>query len=146
MSADARRRRGFTLVELLVVIGIIAVLVGILLPALQKARRAANGVKCSSNMRQIASAMLLYINTNKGKFPITSANGGVSAVYPQGVYWANDLVKQKYIAAPNAYKPDGSRDPAQTSVFNCPEGRFDEVTAGADPPYPASGINDGWTT
>lgn len=66
-------RNAFTLVELLVVIGIIAVLVGILLPALNKAHRAAATVQCASNMRQISAAMLQYIQTNKGKFPPSGA-------------------------------------------------------------------------
>ena len=63
------RRIGFTLVELLVVIGIIAVLVGILLPALNKARESARQVNCLSNMKQIATATLMFANEHKGWMP-----------------------------------------------------------------------------
>jgi prepilin-type N-terminal cleavage/methylation domain-containing protein len=60
------RRWGFTLVELLVVIGIISVLISMLLPALTKARSAANSAVCKSNLRQIGTFLVIYLNDNKG--------------------------------------------------------------------------------
>src|SRR5260221_11685214 len=74
----ARPRRAFTLVELLVVIGIIALLISILLPSLNRARETANRVKCASNLRQIGQAMLLYAGENKGNYPRTYYQPGVA--------------------------------------------------------------------
>ncbi len=68
-------RRGFTLVELLVVIGIIALLISILLPSLNKAREQGNRVACLSNLRQLGGAMIMYTNENKGWFPRAAASG-----------------------------------------------------------------------
>lgn len=70
------RRNGFTLVELLVVIGIIALLISVLLPALNRARAAAMQTQCLSNMRQIGLALQMYANENKGSLPPASTTPG----------------------------------------------------------------------
>jgi prepilin-type processing-associated H-X9-DG protein/prepilin-type N-terminal cleavage/methylation domain-containing protein len=133
---------GFTLVELLVVIGIIGLLISILLPALQKVRAQAMQVKCASNMKMLLTSWQMYISENKQMTPVfppvgyyfngntgspfgrsvayymdPAANGRGVIDYQHGAFW-------KYLRTglrinPNAQSSD-SPDPVLYGVMNCP--------------------------
>jgi len=127
MSRPKSRRNGFTLVELLVVIGIIALLIGILLPALQKARESANTAACLSNMHQIGLACLNYSTDYKSVMVPggwIGSTGSVSNATPTDT-WATILVFGKYLPRPSTMTLPGDTSTGDLnthSAFYCPTG------------------------
>lgn len=126
MKINKQGRHGFTLVELLVVIGIIAVLISILLPALGAARRSANTTKCLAALKQIGMAFKLYEDETKGWWPIAVYNPGGSA--PQQRW--QDMIS-KYLQKQTAQNYDDISQYRRSSVlWGCPEytraAEFDE--------------------
>src|SRR5690606_39866058 len=90
-------RKGFALIELLVVVGLIAVLIGILAPALAAARRSARSVQCLSQMRQIGLATTLYAQDSHDHLPRSSHSALAHGVMPWGYALCPYLGRGRYI-------------------------------------------------
>lgn len=125
-----RRKHAFTLVELLVVIGIIALLISILLPSLSKAQRQARVVVCQSNLRQLGMASLNYQNDWKGYLPhgwnLTAGGGGDNTVKLTMARLA------PYLGFKAGWQPPGQRN---GNIFSCPEQPQGNGSTGDFPSY-----------
>lgn len=96
-----KKTNKFSLIELLITIAIIAVLAGILLPALNKARDTAYSASCISNLKQLGTGMEMYVGDNEDFYPLQSySDPNAEKDHDRTVYWGGTLATGKYITAP----------------------------------------------
>src|SRR2546428_5011049 len=93
VRADRACRSGFTLIELLVVIAIIAILAGLLLPALAKAKAKGAQAYCMNNLKQLGYGMMMYIGDNLDTFPGTASRNTYGFHNEDWIYWRTNTAK-----------------------------------------------------
>jgi prepilin-type N-terminal cleavage/methylation domain-containing protein len=112
--SQKRIRAAFTLVELLVVIGIIALLISILLPAISRAREQSNRTQCLVNLRSLGQAMVLYANQYRDRLPNTNPPSTPSDY--AGTNYVLIALNRDFVRAPSVFHCPSDSDPVQTSI------------------------------
>ncbi len=128
--AITRSRYGFTLVELLVVISIVALLISILLPALSAARKGAWLVKCLSNQRQIGLAMFMYLDENETYYPSMDTlqsepwRWAGPMIFDMAIPGATNRPLNKYLGIRDAVSESSGAKPPTNTATHCPADQF----------------------
>lgn len=132
------KRNAFTLVELLVVIGIIAVLISMLLPALSRAREASRRVACLSNLRQMHLLVTTYANTYKDAAPLGYFSGLRQYNNGLSMYDPANPTRPKYMSF-GLFIPAGLLNGSNYKILNCPSAKANRVTVGTpENPWPVT--------
>ena len=121
LKASAGLRAGFTLVELIVVIGVIGLLVAIILPTLGRVREQGNSVRCAANLRSIMGGVTAYASATRGTIvPVATTTGG---------WWPNILADNGFLDAPQltAAQVAAGAPPLAEGPFYCPNGIQEQV-------------------
>jgi prepilin-type N-terminal cleavage/methylation domain-containing protein/prepilin-type processing-associated H-X9-DG protein len=128
-----RRQKAFTLIELLVVIAVIALLLSILMPSLQKAKKMAQSTVCQANVKQWGLIFRFYADDNEGKLPQSIAGGGLNS---QQAYWP--------VATISYYEDKKIRICPSTKIVRTRENRSHGSTLAAWGPFDLGGPLDWW--